>query len=330
MHSRSIAHRDIKSDNFLLQDSSERAEIKLIDFGLAKPCEAAQTLTTKCGSAHYIAPEVLQGFYNKKCDIWSCGVFLYIMLSGAPPFGGEDEAQILKAVDEGMLAFAVEPWGAISQCAKDFIGLMLVKDPSARSDVEPLISHQFIRRGDVAGRQPLPSVVRKLKGFNTARQLKKVCLTVIAKQLSKGDVEDLRLYFKSLDKNGDGTISKKELISGLEIQAKAVPGMNPQDLGRLMETIDSDGSGSIDYTEFLAAALDKQTYQKRDVVWSAFRTFDVDGSGKIEKTELKSLMEMSGKTVFDDSKIQELLAEADKDKDGLLDFEEFMQLMMEE
>merc|ERR1712216_332278 len=232
MHSRNIVHRDIKSDNFLLTDSSERAEIKLIDFGLAKVCEPSQTLTTKCGSVYYMAPEVIQGFYGKKCDIWSCGVFLFIMLSGTAPFGGDDDAQVLQAVGAGMLAFPAEPWDAISQCAKDFIGLMLVKDPSGRSDAEPLISHQFVRRGDVAGRQPLPSVVRKLKGFNTARELKKVCLTVIAKQLSKAEVEDLRLYFKSLDKNGDGTISKKELVSGLEVQAKAVPGMNRPDLGQ--------------------------------------------------------------------------------------------------
>jgi len=331
MHSNNIVHRDIRLENFLLQDSLGSAELKLIDFGCATQCEGdSASMTTKCSSAHYTAPEMLQGAYSKKCDVWSCGVLLYIMLGGSPPFGGDDDAQILKVVAEARVDFPGGQWDPISKTAKEFIGMMLVKDPQQRSSAEPLIKHLFIRCGDVAGRQPLPSMVKKLQGFNTARQLKKVCLTVIAKQLSKSDVEDLRLYFKGLDKNSDGTISKQELVDGLSEVSRTIPGMNTKELGLLMDSIDSDGSGSIDYTEFLAAALDRKTYQKRDVMWAAFRTLDVDGSGKIEKSELKTLLESTGQTDVSDKKIADMMNEADKDKDGKLDFEEFMAMILEE
>lgn len=330
LHNCSVAHRDVRSENFLLEDSSERSQIKLIDFGSATDCGDNADLYEKCGNVHYMAPEMIQGAYNKKCDIWSCGVFLCLMLSGTPPFDGNDDEKVLKAVQEGRVDFTDSHWQGISQCAKEFVGLMLTKDPSARSTAEPLIKHQFIRRGDVAGRQPLPSVVKKLKAFKGASTLKKVCLTVIAKQLSNQDIEDLRLFFKQLDKNGDSTISKQELVSGLNQVAKAVPGFDPKHLGSLMASLDSDGSGSIDYTEFIAAALDRNVYQKRDNAWSAFRTFDIDGSGKIEAGELKNVLENAGQKAISNERVAKIMKEADKNNDGYIDFEEFMQLFLDE
>lgn len=277
-----------------------------------------------------MAPEVLQGSYSKEADTWSCGVVLYVMLCGYPPFDGDDDAKILQAVAEAPLDFPEAAWEPISLCAKEFVAFLLMKNPRERKQAQGLISHQFIRRGDVAGRQPLPSVVKKLKAFGQARQLKKVCLTVIAKHISKNDVEDLRLYFKQLDKDNDGTISKKELVDGLKEVAKAAPGVDPAQLGAMMDMIDSDGSGSVDYTEFLAAALDRKIYEKRDVLWSAFRTFDTDGSGKIEKSEMKALVESTGATGVSDAKIAQMMSEADKNQDGFLDFEEFVALIQEE
>jgi len=286
-------------------------------------------MTDQVGTPYYMAPEVLQGRYTQACDIWSCGVLTYLMLSGSPPFAGKDDRETLQAVAAGKFAYPLPEWGQVSQVAKDMISLMLTVDPVARPDADSLMGHEWLKRGDVKGKQPLPSVVRKMQKFNDARRLKRVCLTLIATQLPKKDIEELRLYFKSLDKNGDGTISRKELTEGLQSQAKALPGMNPKELDKLM-AIDSDGSGSIDYTEFLAAAIDRQTYQQRDVIWSAFRTFDIDGNGKINKQELKNIMESNANQVLDEAKLKALITEADKDGDGLIDFEEFMAMMTED
>lgn len=330
IHSNDIVHRDIRIENFLLKDQSERAEVKLIDFGQSAPCDDKSSLSTAVGCAHYRAPEVIQGRYSKKIDIWSCGVLLFVMLSGSPPFDGDDDEQIFKAIQESNADFSGTIWSDVTQCAKEFLGMMLIKDPYRRSSAEALIKHQFIRRGDVAGKQPLPSVVKKIQAFKTASSLKKVCLTVIAKQLSRKQVDDLHLYFKTLDKNGDGTISKSELVNGLKKVGKAIPGMDNKQIGAMMSTLDSDGSGSIDYTEFIAAALDRALYENREVAWAAFRTFDKDNSGQIDKAELRQVLENMGQVDISNEKVTQLMTQADRNQDGHVDFEEFMLMIMEE
>merc|ERR1719487_594649 len=112
----------------------------------------------------------------------------------------------------------------------------------------------------------------------------------------------------------------------------------PADLKAIMEEVDSDGSGVIDYTEFLAATLDKRQYIQEDVCWAAFRVFDLDGNGKITKEELATVLGKGGDTGTGSATVEEVLgvekdeieriiAEADTDTDGELDFDEFMAMM---
>jgi len=330
IHANNIAHRDIRPESIMLQDKSNTTDIKIVDFGSAVKYKKGTPLTTKVGSPYYIAPEVLNGSYDYKCDVWSCGVVAYIMLCGSPPWQADNDSDLLKAVAVEDVTFPKPAWAQVSQAAKDMITSILIKNPVDRPEASSVLNEsQWLKRGDVKGKQPLPSIVRRLQAFNQSRRLKQVCLTVIATQLQKKDIEELRQYFKSLDKNGDGTISRKELLQGLEQQAKSLPGMSPEALEKLV-AIDSDGSGSIDYTEFLAAAIDKQVYQERDVMWNAFRTFDLDGNGKIEPHELKQIMESNNNVNLSDAKVKALVTEADKNGDGKIDFEEFMNMMKED
>lgn len=99
-HKRGIVHRDLKPENILIEKNSNGSEIniKVIDFGTAKAFSACTVMRQTIGTAYYIAPEVLNHNYNEKCDIWSCGVILYILLSGYPPFNGRDDQEIIAAV----------------------------------------------------------------------------------------------------------------------------------------------------------------------------------------------------------------------------------------
>lgn len=100
-HQKNIVHRDLKPENLLLETSGPDATLKVIDFGTSAICEPTKNLTQKYGTAYYIAPEVLRKDYNEKCDIWSCGVILYILLSGKPPFYGRNDRDIIRRVEKG-------------------------------------------------------------------------------------------------------------------------------------------------------------------------------------------------------------------------------------
>merc|ERR1711881_738290 len=157
----------------------------------------------------------------------------------------------------------------------------------------------------------------KFQNFQAQTRLKKVALTVIAQQLQDDDIGQLKSIFTALDKNGDGTLTASEIKEGME-KAKV---QIPDDLVALMKQIDSDGSGSIDYTEFIASTMDKRLYIKEDVCWSAFRVFDLDGDGKITKQELAAVLsggdqELLKKT-FRPDVIDAMIADADKNSDGI-------------
>lgn len=104
-HQKKVAHRDLKPENVLL-DTKKNDHIKVIDFGTSQVFESAEQMHQTYGTAYYIAPEVLKGDYNEKCDLWSIGVIMYILLSGSPPFNGDSDGEILKKVKDGKITFS--------------------------------------------------------------------------------------------------------------------------------------------------------------------------------------------------------------------------------
>merc|ERR1712032_866335 len=164
-----------------------------------------------------------------------------------------------------------------------------------------------------------------LRGFRSQNKLKKAALQIIAGQLSEAQINHLRDTLLALDSNGDGLLTANEMKEGLQ---KAELNDIPSDLQDILEHVDSDGSGAIDYTEFLAATLDKRLYLQEDVCWSAFRLFDRDGDGKISKEELKTVLENGDvSSVMGEMCAEEIMQEVDTSGDGLIDFSEFLQMM---
>jgi calcium-dependent protein kinase len=159
----------------------------------------------------------------------------------------------------------------------------------------------------------------RLRSFKTVGRLKKVALTLIAQQLRDEDIEELRSTFQALDKNNDGRLTFAEIHEGMAAHKVALPG----DLDALLRNIDSDGSGQIDFSEFIAATLTQKQYLKREVMWAAFRTFDLDGDGHITKAELKQVID----STMTDEDITAMISEVDLDGDGTIGFDEFCEMM---
>ncbi|WOG82821.1 hypothetical protein DCAR_0101989 [Daucus carota subsp. sativus] len=145
-HRLGIAHRDVKPENVLF-DSRDR--LKLADFGSAEwfGC-GSEMMSGIVGTPYYVAPEVLSGQdYDEKIDVWSCGVILYIMLSGVPPFYGDSPAEIFEKVLRGNLRFPSRNFRSVSSEAKDLLRKMLCKDPSRRLSADQVLRHPWVLNG---------------------------------------------------------------------------------------------------------------------------------------------------------------------------------------
>jgi len=329
MHENQVCHRDLKPENFLFltKDPIEKNWIKIIDFGLSCKFEPGQVLTTKAGTPYYVAPQVLAGKYDQLSDMWSIGVIMYVMLCGYPPFFGETDAEVLAKVRLGNFSFNAADWRNISEDAKNLIRMLLKMNPRDRYTAEQALNHDWInKKAPKAQNVSLQSnFVDNLRGFRSQNKLKKAALHIIAGQLNEDQIQALRTTFMALDGNGDGLLTAAEMKEGL---AKAGLKEVPVDLQQILEDVDSDGSGVIDYTEFLAASLDKKAYIQEDVCWSAFRLFDKNGDGKISPEELRAVLDNDEvQSLAGAQTIAELMKEIDGNGDGHIDFQEFMEMM---
>ena len=130
-HDIGVVHRDLKPENVLI-DRELNNTLKIIDFGTSVIIEPGQILTNTHGTSYYIAPEVLKNSYNQKCDVWSVGVILFILLSGRPPFDGKNDDEITNMVKTGKYKMNDKIWEDVSQDGKKLIKSMLTYDYTQR------------------------------------------------------------------------------------------------------------------------------------------------------------------------------------------------------
>ena len=331
-HQKGIIHRDLKPENILIESEEEANKefftVKIIDFGTSGKLKNGEMFNLTVGTPLYVSPEVLKNKYNEKCDMWSCGVIMYMMLCGQPPFKGETDEEIYQSVKEGKFSFDDEKWDEISRDAKDLIKNLLIKDINKRFSARQSLSHPWItkhRRNKNLDLKKLNEIITNIKNYSAKFKLQQLTLAYIVHNLtSKEDCEFLREVFIIFDESGSGKLTKEQLIKGLNIVLSLEEA--EKEVNRLMSIIDVDGNGFIEYEEFLRAGLNKEKIINKENLETSFKLYDINKRGKVNAQELGKVLGQ-GNDNMGDEVWQELIDEADIDKDGEINFNDFKTIM---
>uniref|UniRef100_A0A8C3KNS3 calcium/calmodulin-dependent protein kinase n=1 Tax=Calidris pygmaea TaxID=425635 RepID=A0A8C3KNS3_9CHAR len=236
-HLNGIVHRDLKPENLLLASKSKGAAVKLADFGLAIEVQGEQQAWFGfAGTPGYLSPEVLRKDpYGKPVDMWACGVILYILLVGYPPFWDEDQHRLYQQIKAGAYDFPSPEWDTVTPEAKDLINKMLTINPAKRITASEALKHPWIcQRSTVASMMHRQETVDCLKKFNARRKLKGAILTTM--------LATRNFSAKSLLKKPDGVKESTE-SSNTTIEDEDVKALSKEgDMERLCSTHHSSSS----------------------------------------------------------------------------------------
>ena len=330
-HKNGIVHRDLKPENILLEDKSRNLEIKIVDWGYATQMKQRERLHEMDGISYYIAPEVLEGDYDEKCDIWSCGVILYILLCGYAPFYGENDKEIYNQVLKGEYDFPKEEWQNVSEEAKNLVQKMLEKDTKKRITALDALQDKWFKinkQKKTSNKLLAKNVLKNMKKFKKNKKFEKATMSFIVNQLVlKEERKDLEKQFKEWDKNGDGVLSRDEIIEGYK---KTYGFVDEGEIDNMISSIDLDGNGVIDYNEFLTCTMNKEKILNNDNLEICFKAFDSDNSGKISLDEISAIFNSGDKEKIDKEELEvfkKMIKDADENGDGEISFKEFKDLM---
>ena len=327
LHEHGIMHRDIKPENCLFSDESETAEIKLIDFGLSSKFVPGQKFHTAVGTMSYVAPEVLKGSYDYRCDYWSLGVMMYVLLSGAPPFGGKSNEEIYSKILKGKLSFEGKEWEKISLKAKDLIQKLLESDPNKRYTAMMALEHPWIKDTihPAVDRKDTIQVLNNLRKFTAKKRFSREILNVIVNLTNEEEIRRLREVFQYLDTDKCGAISIKDLEKATR---ECGFSFTTQELENMRSALQGMPHDCINYTEFIIGAMDRNLCTKAKL-WTAFKHFSCENKEYITSENLaKALMRSRGNISL--KEIELMIAEADTKNIGKITFEEFCKMIFQD
>ena len=348
-HEKGIVHRDLKLENILFATDAPDSPIKIIDFGFSVLLEkkpyaknnekeknegdlkkfAFKRMKSKVGTLYYISPEIIKGNYDEKCDIWACGVILYILLCGYPPFSGSNDKEVYNKITNINYDFDNDIWKNISKYAKELIKNMLTPAKNRYTAKQVLASKWLdIKLKEHTSEQTKYILdYRHIYKYKTYNKFKQVILTFIASRLTSEESKEIRKVFTNIDEDKKGFITygdfRKYIINEYDVDDLIE---NEEEIRKGFESVDIDHNNTIDYTEFLAANLDKTIFLKEEKLKEAFRTFDINDCGVIKKEDIIRVLKLEN--LPDKNNIaNSLIEENDFDKDGKINFKDFMSIM---
>ena len=339
-HKMRIIHRDIKPENVMITKREKNGclQVKLIDFGTAKIFSENNKEKGFVGSSYYMAPEVIKRKYDEKCDLWSIGVIMYILLTGRPPFDGEDDDEIVKNVEKGEYDIESPPFPSLSNNAKDLIQQLLMYDPQKRINVDDALLHDWFKTDEFIevskvnciNKELANKLLENMMNYKSDNMLKCAVLAYLVHHNSNIEecVEASKLY-NDIDVENNGKIEKLDLENGLRDYWNLPADEATKKAEVIFQNIDNDHNGYIEHEEFIRAAINPNIFLKENYLKFAFNYFDMDRSGGISIDEISKKFTQNSRNK--ESKIEKdlkkIFSKIDVNNDGTLSFDEFGMMM---
>ena len=336
LHSKNIVHRDLKLENILISEMEPDKKtnkkyfwIKIIDFGTAKIFEKNKNEKTVIGSSYYIAPEVLQKNYNEKCDTWSAGVILYMLIVGRAPFDGKNDNEIIDNIKKGKFNDKHKKLLNASSEVQDLVKNLLKVNVKKRFSASDALKHPWFKKFNAKAiyfnidKEQIIIYLNRLRKYQINSKFQQMVLAFITHNIpdSKETKDSLKI-FRMFDTDDDGKLTMDELYKGLINYFDE--NIIKNEINDIFLLLDGGNRGFIEYEEFLRATIDQKTLLSEENLVYAFNFFDKGNKGKLSVDKIKKF--------FVDDKVSEdvfksIFNEIDSNEDGEIDFGEFKDMM---
>lgn len=317
-HLSGVCHRDLKPENFIMISKKDPHTLKVIDFGLSRTFASATSgpladmkgepnspanspakarrqtkavLKTKAGTPFYIAPEVLTGNYNEKCDVWSCGVILYILLCGYPPFYGESNKEILEAVKKGKLDFSTKEWADKSKQVLDLIRKMITNHEQ-RLFADEVLKHTWMQsKSSTIEPTKIKEIFHNMKEFAKLNLFRKTVIYFIARNLYEEQLVPLHQYFHFFDPFCQGSINFENFRDLLKTHCD----ISEKQAQEVFHGLDIFDQKTISYSLFVSAAFSLSDFMNETRLHLFFLLADLDRNDQLSTKDLEKFLNIQFK-----------------------------------
>ena len=304
-------------------------EIKLIDFGCSKIfTKRGERKSGIIGTSIYCSPEVIDDLYDEKCDEWACGVLMYLLLCGEPPFNGETEEEIFEKVKKCQYDFSPPEFKNVSENCKNLIKKLLEPKISRRIRAQDALKHPFFSESfnpdKVLTRNKDLSIIEKLPTLKVPHsQFHRAILSYMCTNyISKDEEKKLRAVFRYMDYDGKSFLTKSKIEKALKDNGNLITVYKIQNI---IEALDFDKNGVIEYQEYIQGLCNKNALFNEFNLKNVFVLLDTDNKGYLTSTDIKNFA-FPEKTVNDEA-IKEYLKQFGMKIDDKLSFDDFVYII---